>query len=85
MVMFVAALSAGVALLMIQSFFYFLIANISCFTFFPHQSRRPEITKMKRNQLCGAWDTRSLDFMTQEVSLCTTLPICWIFFFSSLI
>lgn len=67
--------------------FYFLIVNISCFTFFPHQSRRPEITQMKRSQLCGAWDTHSLDFMTQEVSLCTMLPICWIyfFFFSSLI
>lgn len=35
---------------------------------------------MKRSQLCGAWDTRSLDFMTQEVSLCTMLPICWISF-----
>ncbi|KAK2535919.1 hypothetical protein Q9966_006610 [Columba livia] len=41
---------------------------------------RPEITQMKRSQLSGAWDTRSLDFMTQEVSFCTTLPICWIFF-----
>lgn len=35
---------------------------------------------MKRSQLCGAWDTRSLDVMTQEVSLCTMLPICWISF-----
>lgn len=35
---------------------------------------------MKRSQLCGAWDTRSLDITTQEVSLCTMLPICWIFF-----
>lgn len=61
--------------------FYFLIANISCFTFFPHQSRRPEITQMKRSQLCGAWDTRSLDFMTQEVLLCIMLPICLIYFF----
>lgn len=66
--------------------FYFLIANISCFTFFPHQSRRPEITQMKRSQLCGAWDTRSLDFMTQEVLLCIMLPICLIsfFFFSNI-
>lgn len=80
--MFTAAPTANVVLFMIQkktcNFLFSLC--FSCFIFFWHPSRRPEITQMKRSQLCGAWDTRSLDFMTQEVSLCTMLPICWIFF-----